>query len=38
MATGEDSTDEQLGGAEMHSRKSGVSDFLADNEAGAIAM
>jgi acetyl-CoA carboxylase carboxyltransferase component len=29
MATGEVSTDEALGGAEMHSKVSGVSDFLA---------
>lgn len=37
MATGEVSSDEELGGAEMHSRVSGVSDFLANNEADAIA-
>ena len=29
MATGEDTDDESLGGAEMHSRVSGSSDFLA---------
>ncbi len=32
MATGEDSTDEELGGAEMHSRVSGLSDALAEDE------
>jgi acetyl-CoA carboxylase carboxyltransferase component len=38
MATGEDSTDEELGGAEMHSRISGVSDFLAKDETEAIGI
>jgi acetyl-CoA carboxylase carboxyltransferase component len=38
MATGEDSTDEELGGAEMHSRVSGVSDFLAEDERDAIRI
>jgi len=38
MATGEDSTDEELGGAEMHSRISGVSDFLAKDETQAIGI
>jgi len=38
MATGEESDDESLGGAEMHSRISGVSDFLAKNEAEAIEI
>ena len=37
MATGEVSTAEDLGGAEMHSKKSGVSDWLADDEFQAIA-
>jgi acetyl-CoA carboxylase carboxyltransferase component len=32
MATGEDSSDEELGGAEMHSRVSGLSDLLAEDE------
>ncbi|KDN53482.1 ClpP/crotonase [Tilletiaria anomala UBC 951] len=36
MATGEVSTAEDLGGAEMHSRKSGVSDWLADDEFQAL--
>jgi acyl-CoA carboxylase subunit beta len=31
MATGEDSQHEELGGAEMHSRISGVSDYLAED-------
>lgn len=38
MATGEESDDESLGGAEMHSRISGVSDFLATDEKEAIAI
>ncbi|MEM7513836.1 MAG: carboxyl transferase domain-containing protein, partial [Bacteroidota bacterium] len=36
MATNEDATDEELGGAEMHSRISGVSDYLAEDEFDAI--
>lgn len=38
MATNEESTDEELGGAQMHSTISGVSDFLAENEDDAIKM
>ena len=38
MATGEDSDDESLGGAEMHSRVSGSSDFLAVDEHDAIRL
>ncbi|MCS6856574.1 MAG: acyl-CoA carboxylase subunit beta, partial [Sandaracinaceae bacterium] len=38
MATGEESSHEELGGAEMHSRVSGVSDYLAESEADAIRM
>jgi len=38
MATGEESDDESLGGAEMHSRISGVSDFLAKDETEAIGI
>ena len=38
MATGEDSTHEELGGAEMHSRVSGVSDYLAADERDAIRL
>jgi acetyl-CoA carboxylase carboxyltransferase component len=38
MATGEEADDEELGGAEMHSRRSGVSDFLAEDERDAIRL
>lgn len=38
MATGEESTDEELGGAEMHSRTSGLSDYFAHDEHEAIRM
>ena len=38
MATNEESTDEELGGAIMHSNLSGVSDFLAENEDDAIKI
>ncbi|GAB4214558.1 MAG: carboxyl transferase domain-containing protein [Sandaracinaceae bacterium] len=38
MATGEETTHEELGGAEMHSRISGVSDYLAENELDAIRL
>jgi acetyl-CoA carboxylase carboxyltransferase component len=38
MATGEDTDHEQLGGAEMHSRISGVSDYLACDERDAIRI
>lgn len=38
MATGEETTHEELGGAEMHSRVSGVSDYLAENELDAIRL
>jgi len=38
MATGEDSDHEELGGAEMHSRVSGVSDYLARDERDAIRL
>jgi acetyl-CoA carboxylase carboxyltransferase component len=38
MAIHEDSTDEELGGAEMHSRVSGVSDYLAHDELDAIRI
>ncbi|HKD81328.1 MAG TPA: carboxyl transferase domain-containing protein [Candidatus Angelobacter sp.] len=36
MATGEVSDEESLGGAEMHSRISGLSDYLAEDEMDAI--
>jgi acetyl-CoA carboxylase carboxyltransferase component len=38
MATGEISDEESLGGAEMHSRKSGLSDYLAEDELDAIRI
>ncbi|MGE3285838.1 MAG: acyl-CoA carboxylase subunit beta [Pseudonocardia sp.] len=38
MATGEESDDESLGGAEMHSRVSGLSDQFAANERDAIRL
>lgn len=38
MATNEIATDEELGGAEMHSRISGVSDYLADTEHEGIRL
>ncbi len=37
-ATGEQVTAEQLGGAELHCRESGVSDFMADDDACALAI
>jgi acetyl-CoA carboxylase carboxyltransferase component len=38
MATGEESTDEELGGAEMHARVSGLADFLAIDEYDALRL
>ncbi len=38
MATGEVTDHESLGGAEMHSRVSGVSDYLATDERDAIRL
>ena len=38
MATGEDSDDESLGGAEMHARQSGLADYLAVDERDAIRI
>ncbi|MEO5709376.1 MAG: carboxyl transferase domain-containing protein [Nocardioidaceae bacterium] len=38
MATGEDSDDESLGGAEMHARTSGLADYLAVDEHDAIRI
>ncbi len=38
MATGEDADHESLGGAEMHSRVSGVSDYFARDERDAIRL
>jgi geranyl-CoA carboxylase beta subunit len=37
-ATGEVATDEDLGGAEMHSQVSGVSEFLAENDGDGIRI
>ena len=38
MATGEESDDESLGGAEMHARQSGLADYLAVDERDAIRI
>jgi acetyl-CoA carboxylase carboxyltransferase component len=38
MATGEDADDEELGGAEMHARTSGLADYLAEDEADALRI
>ncbi|HEY9414929.1 MAG TPA: carboxyl transferase domain-containing protein [Pseudonocardia sp.] len=38
MATGEEADDEALGGAEMHSRVSGLSDYFAVDERDAIRL
>lgn len=38
MATGEESDDESLGGAEMHSRISGLADYFAADELDAIRI
>ncbi|WP_374456983.1 acyl-CoA carboxylase subunit beta [Nocardioides sp.] len=38
MATGEESDDESLGGAEMHARVSGLADYLAEDELDAIRI
>src|SRR5215211_2210383 len=37
-ATGETVSAEELGGADVHSRQSGVTDYLADDDAHAIAI
>jgi 3-methylcrotonyl-CoA carboxylase beta subunit len=37
-ATGEEITAEDLGGGDLHARKSGVADHLADNDEHAIAI
>jgi acetyl-CoA carboxylase carboxyltransferase component len=37
-ATGEESDDESLGGAEMHARVSGLADFLAADEQDAVRL
>jgi acetyl-CoA carboxylase carboxyltransferase component len=38
MATGEDADDESLGGADMHSRTSGLADYFAVDEPDAIRI
>jgi acetyl-CoA carboxylase carboxyltransferase component len=38
MATGEESDEESLGGAEMHARTSGLADYLAEDELDAIRI
>ena len=37
-AIGEDATDESLGGAELHATVTGLGEYLADNDAHAIAI
>lgn len=37
-ATGEIATEEELGGADMHATVSGLADYVAENDATAIAM
>jgi geranyl-CoA carboxylase beta subunit len=37
-AIGEDATDEELGGATMHAEVTGLGEYLADNDAHAIAL
>jgi acyl-CoA carboxylase subunit beta len=38
MATGEESDDESLGGADMHARTSGLADYLAQDEHDALRI
>ncbi len=38
MATGEDSDDESLGGAQMHSEVSGLGEYLAEDERDALRL
>ncbi|MCW2919012.1 MAG: Methylcrotonoyl-CoA carboxylase, partial [Actinomycetia bacterium] len=38
MATGEESGDEELGGAEMHARQSGLADYMAADEQDALRL
>jgi acetyl-CoA carboxylase carboxyltransferase component len=38
MATDEDADEESLGGAQMHARRSGLADHLAEDEADAIRL
>ncbi len=37
-AIGEDATDEELGGADLHARVTGLGEYLADDDAHAIAI
>src|SRR6185369_12972011 len=37
-STGEEVTAEELGGGDMHTRKSGVADYLAENDADALRI
>lgn len=37
-ATGEQATDEQLGGAELHAQVTGTAEYLAENDAHALEM
>jgi geranyl-CoA carboxylase beta subunit len=37
-AIGEEATEEALGGAELHARTTGLGEYLADNDAHAIAL
>jgi geranyl-CoA carboxylase beta subunit len=37
-ATGEDATDEELGGAEMHAHLAGTAEYLAEDDADAVAQ
>ncbi len=37
-ATGEITTDEELGGADLHCRKSGVGDYIAENDREALKI
>ncbi len=38
MATGEDSDDETLGGAQMHAEISGLGEYLAEDETDALRL
>ena len=38
MATGEDADEEALGGAEMHATRSGLADFVAEDEPDALRL
>ena len=37
-AIGEDATDEELGGADLHARVTGLGEYLAENDAHAVAI